>query len=204
VNPKDTAIRASANPDWANGISDKERLFVEGYLQTLNKCHAAEYAGYTHQTASRYAYEIYNRPHVKAAIEKLLDARTGVRKEWLCDKLAAIINTDISDLCEWDDEGNVRFKGCHDLGSIEKFAIQEIVQERGKGNKSIRLRTYDKLAAMAQFAKLFGLLVDRQENQRAGRRAGRGDGCSGARIEGRLNDIAKRQAPTNDGASGSD
>jgi hypothetical protein len=47
VNPKDTAIPAGASDEWAKNLDDKERLFVEGYLQTLNKREAAKYAGYT-------------------------------------------------------------------------------------------------------------------------------------------------------------
>ena len=46
-------------------------------MQTLNKKQAAEYAGYTHESTRRHAYSIFNRPHVREAIELLLQAWTG-------------------------------------------------------------------------------------------------------------------------------
>jgi hypothetical protein len=110
VNPKDTAIPASASEEWAKNLDDKERLFVEGYLQTLNKRQAAEYAGYSHETAKRWAYEIFKRPHVREAIKHLLRTRTGVTKTRLIDKLVAIIDTNLADVCEWDEDGELVFK----------------------------------------------------------------------------------------------
>ena len=92
VNPKDTAIPWGASDEWAKKLDDKERLFVEGYLQTLNKRQAARYAGYTDESAARYAYEIFNRPHVREAIKLCLRNRTGITKPWIVDKLAAIID----------------------------------------------------------------------------------------------------------------
>jgi Terminase small subunit len=105
VKPKDTAVRSGASDEWAKNLDDKERLFVEGYLQTLNKREAAEYAGYTPETAKRFAYEIFTRSHVREAIEVLLRTRTGVTKAWLIDKLVAIIDTDLADVSDWDDDG---------------------------------------------------------------------------------------------------
>src|SRR5262245_54467060 len=67
--PKDTAIPAVASDEWAKKLDDKERRFVEGYLQTLNKREAALYAGWSESTAKRWAYEIFKRPHVREAIE---------------------------------------------------------------------------------------------------------------------------------------
>jgi hypothetical protein len=68
VTPKDTAIPASTSEEWAKNLDDKERLFVEGYPQTLNKRSAAEYARYSSESAKRYAHEIFRRAHVREAI----------------------------------------------------------------------------------------------------------------------------------------
>jgi hypothetical protein len=65
VTPKDTAIPAGASAEWAKNLDDKERVFVEGYLQTLNKRQAAE-SGYTHETAKRFAYEIFIQTSARA------------------------------------------------------------------------------------------------------------------------------------------
>jgi phage terminase small subunit len=201
VTPKDTAIPPGASDEWAKNLDDKERVFVEGYLQTLNKREAAKYAGYTESSAIRYGHEIFRRPNVRAAIEHLLRTRNGVTKTWLIDKLVAIVDTDLADVADWDLDGELVFKASAELTPEQKVAVSEIAQERGRdGVKTLKVKLYDKLAAMAHLAKLLNMLVDRQEIS----------GPSGgpvevidhrARITERLNAIAKRQAPDNDGAS---
>jgi phage terminase small subunit len=201
VSPKDTAIPAGASDEWAKNLDDKERLFVEGYLQTLNKRQAAEYAGYTESTAKRFAFEIFKRPHVREAIEHLLRTRTGATKAWLVDKLVAIIDTDLADVADWDESGGLIFKASGELTAEQKVAVSEIVEERTKLGKTLKVRLYDKLSAMAHLAKLLNLLVDRQEI--SGPNGGPVEVIDHrARIMDRLNAIAKRQAPDSDGASG--
>jgi hypothetical protein len=199
VNPKDTAVRAGTSDEWAKKLDDKERLFVEGYLQTLNKREAAKYAGYTQATANRFAYEIFKRPHVREAIEVLLRTRTGVTKAWLIDKLVAIIDTDLAGVSDWDLDGDLVFRGSADLTAEQKVAVAEVVQERARdGGRTFKLKLYDKLSAMAHLAKLLNLLVDRQEI--SGPNGGPVEVTDHrARIMDRLNAIAKRQAPDNDG-----
>jgi phage terminase small subunit len=182
-------------------VDDKERLFVEGYLQTLNKRSAAKYAGYTQETAKRFAYEIFKRPHVREAIEILLRTRTGVTKAWLIDKLVAIIDTDLADVADWDESGGLIFKASADLTTEQKVAVSEIIEERTKLGNTLKVKLYDKLSAMSHLAKLLNLLVDRQEI--SGPNGGPVEVTDHrARIMDRLNAIAKRQAPDNDGASG--
>ena len=92
-------------------------------------------------------------------------------------------------------------RSCHsrDLTVEQKVAVSEVVQERARGGgRTLTIRLYDKLAAMAHLAKPLNLLVDRQE------KSGPVEVTDHrARIMDRLNAIAKRQAPDNDGASGS-
>jgi len=201
VNPNDTAIPAGASDEWAKKLDDKERLFVEGYLQTLNKRKAARYAGYTDASAARYAYEIFNRPNVREAIESCLRNRTGITKPWIVDKLAPIIDTNLADIGSWDADGTFVLLPSDDLTDEQKVAVSEVVTEYGKNGRTTKVKPHDKLAAMAQLSKLLNMLVDRQEI------SGPGGGPvevtdHRARLTERLNHIAKRMAPDNDGASG--
>jgi phage terminase small subunit len=202
VKPKDTAIPAGASDEWAKNLDDKERLFVEGYLQTLNKRQAAEHAGYTYESSRRWAYDIFNRPHVREAIEHLLRTRTGVTKTWLIDKLVAIVGTDLADVADWDESGELVFKAACNLTDEQKVAVSEIIQERTKLGSTLKIKLYDKLAAMGHLAKLLNMLVDRQEI--SGPDGGPVEVTDHkSRIMDRLNAIAKRTAPANDGSSGS-
>jgi hypothetical protein len=141
---------------------------------------------------------------VREAIEVLLRTRTGVTKAWLIDKLVAIIDTDLADVSDWDLDGDLVFKGSADLTTEQKVAVAEVVQERARddGARTLKLKLYDKLSAMAHLAKLLNLLVDRQEI--GGPNGGPVEVTDHrSRIMDRLNAIAKRQAPDHDGASGS-
>jgi hypothetical protein len=94
------------------------------------------------------------------------------------------------------------FKTSANLTAEQKVAVSEIVQERTKLGSTLKIRLYDKLSAMGHLAKLLNMLVDRQEI--SGPNGGPVEVTDHrARIMDRLNAIAKRQAPDNDGASGS-
>jgi phage terminase small subunit len=159
------------------------------------------YAGYRHETAKRFACEIFKRPHVRAAIEHLLRIRTGVTKAWLIDKLVAIVDTDLADVADWDESGGLVFKAPCDLTAEQKVAVSEILEERTKLGKTLKVRLYDKLSAMSHLAKLLNLLIDRQEI--SGPNGGPVEVTDDrTRIIDRLDAIAKPQAPDSDGVSG--
>jgi hypothetical protein len=115
----------------------------------------------------------------------------------------AIIDTDLADVCQWDEDGDLVFKTSGELTTEQKVAVSEIAHERGRdGARTLKIRLYNKLAAMGHLAKLLNLLVDRQEISGPGGRPVEVTDYR-ARITERLNDIAKRTAPDNDGSSGS-
>jgi len=59
----------------------KEQAFIDAYVVCLNKCQAAISAGYSEKTAKQIGYEIYNKEHIKAAIEAKLKERTATADE---------------------------------------------------------------------------------------------------------------------------
>ena len=156
---------------------------------------AARYAGYTDDSAARYAYEIFNRPNVREAIESCLRNRTGITKPWIVDKLAPIIDTNLADIGSWDADGTFVLLPSDDLTDEQKVAVSEVVTEYGKNGRTTKVKLHDKLAAMAQLSKLLNMLVDRQEI------SGPGGGPvevtdHRARITERLNDRPSEWLPT--------
>ena len=127
---------------------------------------------------------------------------TGVTKSWIVDKLAAIIDTSLADIGSWDADGTFVLLPSEDLTDEQKVAISEVATEYGKNGRTTKVKLHDKLAAMAQLAKLLNMLVDRQEISGPDDRLVEVTDHR-ARITERLNDIDKRQAPDNDGGSGS-
>lgn len=75
----------------------KEQAFIDSFVTCLNKCRAAVDAGYSESTARQRGYEIYNRPHVKTAIEIKLKQRTITADETI--KLVSDMSQ--SDLSEY-------------------------------------------------------------------------------------------------------
>ena len=126
---------------------------------------------------------------------------TGVTKSWIVDKLAAIIDTSLADIGSWDADGTFVLLPSEDLTDEQKVAISEVATEYGKNGRTTKVKLHDKLAAMAQLAKLLNMLVDRQEISGPDDRLVEVTDHR-ARITERLNAIAKRQAPDTDGASG--
>jgi phage terminase small subunit len=206
VNPKDTAVSASGSDEWAKKLSDKERLFVEGYLQTLNKRQAAEYAGYTKATANRRAFDVFNRPHVREAIELLLQTRAGVTKAWIIDQLVEIAQTKATDIYERNEIG-LRLKNSDEIeqdkiGAVAEIEETRVVDKKGNDVITIKIKTHNRHQALKDLAKIFRMEVERQEI--SGPNGGPVEVTDHrARIMDRLNAISKRQASDNDGASGS-
>jgi hypothetical protein len=155
--------------------------------------------GYTEESARRRAYNIFNRPHSREAIDLCLRNRTGVTKPWIVDKLAAIIDTNLADIGSWDADGTFVLLPSEDLTDEQKIAISEVATEYRKNGRTTKVKLHDKLAAMAQLSKLLNMLVDRQEI--SGPDGGPVEVTDHwAQIMDRLNAISKRTAPANDGA----
>lgn len=57
-------------------LNDQEQMFADSYIVVPQKVRAAKEAGYSEVNARQIGYEIYNRPHVKAYIEKRLSDLT--------------------------------------------------------------------------------------------------------------------------------
>lgn len=57
-------------------LNDQENLFVEMYLLHNQKAKAARESGYSEHSDRQTGYAVYNRPHVRAKIDKLLEERT--------------------------------------------------------------------------------------------------------------------------------
>jgi phage terminase small subunit len=64
-------------------LSDNERVFAENYVISLRKDLAAKAAGYSEHSARDIGYQVYQRPHVRAYIDKILDENTISAKETL-------------------------------------------------------------------------------------------------------------------------
>jgi phage terminase small subunit len=77
-------------------LSDAEQVFVDSYVVHLKKIKAALDAGYEPNSARQQGYQIYNRPHVRAAIDKILKAR-AISAEETVELVAKNAQNDLAD-----------------------------------------------------------------------------------------------------------
>ena len=160
-----------------------------------------------HESTRRHAYSIFNRPHVREAIELLLQARTGVTKAWIVDQLVELARTKATDLYEWSADTGLRLKDSDEIdpeniGAVAEIEETRMTDKRGNDVVTIKIKQHSRHQALKDLAKIFKMEVERQEIS----------GPDGGPVEvtdhralitERLNEIAKREAPDNDGSSGS-
>jgi hypothetical protein len=146
--------------------------------------------------------EVFKKPKVREAIELLLQHRAGVTKAWIIDQLVELAQTKATDLYEWDDNG-LRLKGSAEIdedriGAVAEIEETRVIDRRGSETVTIKIKTHNRHQAIKDLAKIFRMEVERQEI--SGPNGGPVEVTDHrARIRERLNDIAKRTAPANDG-----
>jgi hypothetical protein len=72
-------------------------------------------------------------------------------------------NTKITDIMEWDDEGNVKVKASKD---IPEHALQAIKSIKVNKDGNLELELYDKVGVLRLLAKASGLLDNPDESDK--------------------------------------
>ncbi len=148
-------------------LTGKQRLFVAEYLGDLNATQAAIRAGYSRTSARTAGWRNLRRPEVQAAIAEAQAprlAKLAIDAETVLAELARIAQANVLDYMRIG-EGGEPIVDFSRLDRASAAALSEIVVEdfpnaRGAGKREVRkvrFRLHDKLAALRDLAKLFGL-----------------------------------------------
>ncbi len=148
-------------------LTGKQRLFVAEYLGDLNATQAAIRAGYSRTSARTAGWRNLRRPEVQAAIAEAQAprlAKLAIDAETVLAELARIAQANVLDYMRIG-EGGEPIVDFSRLDRASAAALSEIVVEdfpnaRGAGNREVRkvrFRLHDKLAALRELAKLFGV-----------------------------------------------
>lgn len=156
-----------AKPDWHEGLTDKERRFVEEYLIDLNGKQAAIRAGYSVKSAKVLASTVMAKHIVRKAIERLFDDR-GISRIRILEEVALIAFANVDDYVKIvsDKSGRktVKITASNDLDREQLAALAEISETVNEaGVRVIKVKPYDKQAALAFLGKVARLTVDRTE-----------------------------------------
>jgi phage terminase small subunit len=179
-----TARKANGNE---RAMSKQEARFLERYLADpkRNATKAAMAAGYSEKSARYQARDLLKRPHIaphvreadrkaEAAVARVVE-RTALTKERALELLAAIAQRDIRRIVSFgpdkrkllDKHGvvhetsGVELRPSDELDFLDAMCIDEI----SEGPSGIKVKLTSSRAALMDFAKLAGWIVEKREDR---------------------------------------
>ncbi|NBV71532.1 MAG: hypothetical protein EBR60_05700 [Burkholderiaceae bacterium] len=99
------------------------------------------------------------------SIQKRLERSATImeNKEAVAYSLLCMANTKITDIMEWDEEGNIQVKASKD---IPEHALQAIKTIRVNKDGNLELELYDKVGVLRLLAKASGLLDSPEDSDK--------------------------------------
>ena len=164
-----------------DGLSPKQRRFVDEYAISLNATRAAIAAGYSERSAQVQSSRLLSNAMVSTALQKLLDkraAKVGITQEMVLAELAKIGFADIRKAVTWgttemrvvddgDDESEPKtapyhglaLKGADEIDDDTAAAISEV----SEGRDGLKVKFHDKQAALVNIGRHLGMFKDKTE-----------------------------------------
>ncbi len=123
-------------------LSPKEHAFADYYFETRNPGLSAINAGYPANSASKQAYQVLQRPHVKAHLRKLWEASEspivmGVRERK--EKLSMIARGMVGNCL--DEKGEVDLKVVREMPAVREIVITDWRSPHREGAEGMESRT---------------------------------------------------------------
>jgi len=151
-----------------NGLTSRQAAFVQEYMIDGNGLQAATRAGYSAKTAGAAASRLLKHEKVSAALKRAQAARaerTSITADRVLLELGRIGLVDVTELFVWDENEQVFVPSKH-LTPDQRAAIQGVesttIKRRLPGGiletkTRLRLKTYDKVAALKEIGKHLGI-----------------------------------------------
>lgn len=106
-------------------------------------------------------------------VQQRLGGSTTIAKnrEAVAYSLLTIANTKITDIMEWDDQGNIKVKASkdmpeHALQAIKSIKVNERYDKDGGCVRTLDIELYDKVGVLRILAKASGLLDTAEESDK--------------------------------------
>jgi phage terminase small subunit len=167
--------RFTTEPAIDSGVlTNKQRLFVEEYLQSWNATDAARKAGYSQKTAFIIGYENLRKPYIRAFIDKRLSESVMSADEAL-KRLSDQARASLLPFIDITDEGFVYFNFSHPEAKKYMHLIKKVKSKRTRrmegGGKNaemwedewVEVELYDAQSALEKIGKYHGLFIDRTD-----------------------------------------
>lgn len=141
-------------------LTNRQRMFVEAYLETWNGTAAARKAGYTHP--DRQGYRLLRYVEIQDLIQERMKAAAMETDEVLA-RLSEQARASIADFVVLGEDG--RLNGLNqEAVELRGHLVKKITTSEGKTN-SVGIEMVDNQVALLALARRHGLLVDKTEGR---------------------------------------
>ncbi len=148
-------------------LSRKQQRFVDEYLIDLVAAKAYQRAyACSDAVAETNGPRLLRNARIQAGIEQrrlLLAIRTGVTPERVLEELARLGFSDMRKFTKWGPDG-VRLNDSDALADDDARCVAEVSQTTTEGGGSLKFKLHDKVAALTQIGRHFGMFTDKIED----------------------------------------
>lgn len=120
-------------------LTVKQQLFVREYAVDFNATAAARRAGYPARSASVTGFGLLRKPNIQSAVLQAVGQaiqKCDLSVQYVIERLMALADSDVSELCEWTSEDDFRIKAKSELTKAQRRTIKSITcQKRTFHNK---------------------------------------------------------------------
>lgn len=146
-----------------DNLTPKEALFVKEYLVDLNATDAARRAGYSAKTAGVIAHELLGKPRVATAIQeaqKARSARLDITADMVLQEMAKLAFSNMQDYGDVLKDADLHGLERPLAAAVSEMTVDTMKEGRGEEAQDVRrvrLKLYDKGAALVNVAKAIGM-----------------------------------------------
>lgn len=145
-------------------MTQRQKRFVEEYLKspTFDAKASAIAAGFSPKTAVQIASRMLKVPHVKAAIESAIaarSARANISQDEVIAELRKIAFGNMGSVAKWSRSGVV-FKDSATLTPEEIGSVAAIEETTTKHGGSMRIKQHDKVKALELLGRHAGMFKE--------------------------------------------
>jgi phage terminase small subunit len=141
-------------PIGDDGLTNKQRVFVEKYLTCWNATESAKQAGYSAKSAYSIGSENLRKPEIRQAVDQRLTEFQMGADEVLA-RLSALATADMGDFLSVSGRG-VKL----DLKRALAQGKLHVVRKYTKTDKGTSIELYDAKDALVQLGRHYGLFTD--------------------------------------------
>ena len=139
-----------------NGLTLKQKRFIEEYLIDLNASAAAIRVGYSKKTAAEIGYENLRKPQIHTAISRAQharSARTQIGQDHVIQELARRAFANITQVCRWDNTGIAVFPS-EEVPLAVRTAIRKIrIGTDAKGHTIVSVQMHNTSRAFEKLGR---------------------------------------------------